>query len=63
MKPKVVIEIRGGTLATVYTSSPEVEAHVVDWDDNQGQIKSGRSRIQLTSMNAMPEETKQRIDK
>jgi hypothetical protein len=63
MKHKVVIEIRGGTLAAVYASSSQVEAHVVDWDDIEEQTDTGGSRIQPDSMDAMPEETKQRIDR
>ncbi|MGI6099800.1 MAG: hypothetical protein GX174_03685 [Lentisphaerae bacterium] len=61
MKRKVVIEIRGGTLAGLYTNDADIDMHVVDWDNiDAGDTSSAHLTADL--LNDMPAETAQRIN-
>jgi hypothetical protein len=57
MKQKVVIEIRGGTLVGLYASDPEIETHVVDWDEVAEHSDSVNTRAHPDPLAAMPSDT------
>ena len=61
MKRKVVVEICGGTLVGLYASDPEIETHVVDWDEISEQPDSVKTRMQADALVAMPADTRQMI--
>ena len=61
MKRKVVVEIRGGTLVGLYASDPEIETHVVDWDEIAERPEAFTTRMQADSLAAMPADTRQMV--
>jgi hypothetical protein len=62
MKQKVVVEIRGGTLAALYASDLNIEAHIVDWDNIAEESVPADTRIQPQGIADMPTETKEIVD-
>jgi hypothetical protein len=57
MKQKVVVEIRGGTLVGLYTSDPEIETHVVDWDEIAEHSDPVNTRMHADALAAMLADT------
>jgi hypothetical protein len=61
MKQKVVVEIRGGTLVGLYASDPELETHVVDWDEIAEQSAPVQTRMHADPLAAMPADTAEMV--
>jgi hypothetical protein len=57
MRPKLVLEIRGGTLVGFYTNQAGVEAHLVDWDDVDADSPPRSTRLSIDRLEDMPQET------
>jgi len=63
MKSKVVIEMRGGTLAGLYTNDPEIEIHFLDWDEvHEGNV-SDSSVVKADRIEEMPSDTRERVER
>jgi hypothetical protein len=58
MKLKIVVEIRGGALVGLYASDPDIEAHVVDWDEIAEYPGAIQTRTSVDAFAAMPPDTR-----
>ncbi len=63
MKRKVVIEIRGGTFVGLYSSDPNIEAYLVDWDEIEEDPLNAASRSEPDPLAAMPRDTRAMVAK
>ena len=54
----VVVEIRGGTLVGLYADGPQVNASVVDWDD-QAEGVAHDVRVKADRLEDMPSCTRE----